>query len=182
MLNSLINLQQRFGYSDHSIIDSMKLFISSMALIHEKIYQGNDWGYVDLSSFFNQFKALFSEMYSSFEINFKFNIEEGLSLDAQTMIPLILILNEECINSIKHAFPDDFEGEKEIFCRLETEGEDILFTYKDNGIGLEGSDNGGSLGQILVTDLVKQINGEIIIIDKHEKGFISKIKFPHHKN
>lgn len=182
ILNSLINLQQRFGYSDHSIIDSMKLFISSMALIHEKIYHGNDLGYVDLSSFFNQFKDLFSEMYSSFEIDFKYTIEEDLSLDVQTMIPLLLILNEECINSIKHAFPDDFEGEKEIFCHLETEGENILFTYKDNGIGLNDSDNGDSLGQILITALVKQIDGKIIIINKHEKGFISKIKFPYRKN
>lgn len=178
ILNSLINLQQRFGYDDSEVIESMKLFISSMSIVHEKLYSGDVFGCVNLSSFFKQFKSLFLDLYSPWKIDFKYDIDEDLNLDIQSIMPFSLVLNELIINTIKYAFPDDFEGKKEIYCSLKGENDVLLFSYKDNGIGLQGKSSKDSLGKILINSLIRQVDGDFEIIDS-DKGFDCEIRFPY---
>ena len=178
ILNSLINIQQRFGLSDYEIIKSMKLFISSMAIVHEKLYSDNsNFGFVLLDSFFKKFKNNLLDLYSGMGINFVFDVENDLYLDIKLMMPFSLILNELIINSIKYAYPKEFEGKKEILCSIKSEGNLCKFYYTDYGVGLSNELSDDSLGTILVKSLVNQIDGEFRVIDS-DKGFSCVIEFP----
>lgn len=177
ILNSLINIQQRFQFSDSEIIHSMKVYISSMAIIHEKLYSEDKFDYVLLNEFFIKFKNNLLDLYSNMGINFVFDLKEDLYLNVNIMMPFSLILNELIINSIKYAFPDGFEGKKEIVCSIKSDDNLCKVHYFDNGVGLSNDLDKDSLGKILVDSLVGQIDGDFTICNSN-KGFECYIEFP----
>lgn len=182
ILASLIRLQERFGIDYKEIVNSMQLSISSMALIHEKMYSDKHFGDILASSFFESFKKNVTDLYGSTGIEFTFDMEEDLYLSGNTITPLLLIANELIINSIKYAFPDGFEGEKKIYVQLKTEprdGDNIgVLVYHDTGVGLskEEQKNRGSLGTMLLESLISQIDGKYETLG--DEGFSFKIEFP----
>jgi two-component sensor histidine kinase len=98
-------------------------------------------------------------------------------MDINTAIPCGLIINELTSNAMKHAFPEDMEGEINI--KFHQKDHKLILTFKDNGIGLAPDlefENTSSLGLKLVNTLVSQINGEIQI--NSDSGTNITIKFP----
>jgi two-component sensor histidine kinase len=97
-------------------------------------------------------------------------VEFGLD----TIIPLGLIMNEAISNSLKHAFPDDSEGEIKLSLKRikDNTGETAyMLTIKDNGKGMpEEFDPEGvtvsSLGLTLIHSLASQLDGSVNIINK----------------
>ena len=88
ILASLIRLQERFGIDYEEIVHSMQLSISSMALIHEKMYSDKHFGDILASSFFDSFKKNIDDLYGSMGIEFEFDMEEDLYLSGNTITPL----------------------------------------------------------------------------------------------
>ncbi len=181
ILASLIRLQERFGINPKEIVNSMQLSISSMALIHEKMYSDKHFGDILASSFFESFKKNAEDLYGNIGIQFGFDVEDELYLSGTTITPLLLIENELIINSVKYAFPDSFEGEKKIYSQLRTikqgtKHKGILF-YHDSGVGIDKQKKGkGNLGTMLLDSLIGQIDGEYEIIDG--EGFSFQVEFP----
>lgn len=182
ILASLIRLQERFGIDPEEIVNSMQLSISSMALIHEKMYSDKHFGDILASSFFESFKKNAEDLYGNMGIEFGFDVEEELYLSGNTITPLLLIENELIINSVKYAFPDNFEGEKKIYSQLKTstygtKHRGILF-YHDTGVGIEKEEKkgNGNLGTMLLESLISQIDGEYEILSG--EGFSFKVEFP----
>jgi len=70
-------------------------------------------------------------------------------------------------NVIKHAFPNEQSGE--IFVSLKSGPDNqVVLVVRDNGIGLpDGLDyrNSSSLGLTLVNSLVRQLDGNIQLVD-----------------
>jgi two-component sensor histidine kinase/HAMP domain-containing protein len=149
-----VHLQQVFAQSQSRV--------ASMALIHEKLYKGNDLAQVDLSQYI---KDLFAELVQLNKvrenIHYRTAIDPDLVLDLDTMVPLGLILNELITNSFKHAFGPGQEG----FINLRihrAEGQRFDLYYSDNGRGIppEIAQGGtGTLGRSLMESLVEQLNG-----------------------
>ncbi|HMN05613.1 MAG TPA: histidine kinase dimerization/phosphoacceptor domain -containing protein [Flavobacteriales bacterium] len=138
--------------------------VASMALIHEKLYKGDDLAQVDLSQYI---KDLFTELIQlnkvEERIRYRTAIDPDLVLDLDTMVPLGLILNELITNSFKHAFVDGREGF--INLRIHRNGkQEVDLHYDDNGMGIpeaKRNNMGDTLGRSLIDSLVEQINGRM---------------------
>ncbi len=164
-------LQQVFAQSQSRV--------ASMALIHEKLYKGDDLAQVDLSQYI---KDLFAELVQLNKvresIRYRTAIDPDLVLDLDTMVPLGLILNELITNSFKHAFTEGQEGF--INLRIHRADQDRFdLYYSDNGTGIPpGKRNGdtGTLGHSLIESLVEQLDG-FMTLDSDGTGTRYHIRF-----
>ena len=139
--------------------------IRSMALIHETLYQSEDFANIDFDGYL---WALINNLFISYGINpekISMKIKTNdLSLALDYAIPCGLIINELVSNCLKHAFPDEREGEIQIVLQEISENE-IELTVSDNGIGIPEEFDFGtteSLGLDLVKVLAEhQLGGRI---------------------
>lgn len=81
-------------------------------------------------------------------------------------IPLGLLVNEVCLNTIYHAFPDGNEGNFYINLSL---GDDdcVVIDMWDDGVGVKDDDlvlNPSTLGFVLIGHLTQQLNGNLTIL------------------
>ncbi len=158
--------------------------VISMALIHEKLYEGDKFDTFDFAAYL---KKLTAKLFSSYnlgnkDISFKLDLEQA-DLGMDTAIPLGMIVNELVSNSFKHAFPDRQNGEIRIILRRDEASavadNSILnsdkgcmgkscFNYRlevsDNGKGIPEDidfENSATLGLQIINLLVEQIDGYI---------------------
>jgi hypothetical protein len=150
-----------------------------MALIHEKLYKGDDLAQLDLALYL---KELFAELVDlnsvSGTIRYHTTIEPGLQLDLNTMVPLGLILNELITNSFKHAFKGREGGLIDLTIKRVEEG-DIDLLYSDNGVGMDPkkqSKDSPTLGVTLIEGLVEQLSG-FFTVETNEEGTRYHIRF-----
>ncbi|MDR3577554.1 MAG: histidine kinase dimerization/phosphoacceptor domain -containing protein [Anaerolineaceae bacterium] len=172
VISSLLNLQAA-QISDSKTVDALQESqnrVRSMALIHEKLYQSNDLARIDFASYL---QSLVASLAQTYHINSgKMAIEvhcEKISLNIDTAIPCGLIVNELVSNSFKYAFPADLSGSIIVTCQL-TRDERYSLVVSDNGVGLPAQfdvTSSPSLGLKLVTSLVKQIEGNLIVEGKN---------------
>jgi PAS domain S-box-containing protein len=165
IISSLLNLQSRYIKDEESknIFKESQNRASSMALIHERLYQSKDLKNIDFGDYI---RTLANDLYDTYVIDkslIKLKIDvENVKLDIDTSIPLGLIVNELVTNSLKHAFPNDVSGEIEI--KFHMQNETYILEVNDNGIGFNKDIDykyTDSLGLSLVTSLTEQIDGEI---------------------
>ena len=153
--------------------------VSSMALIHEKLYKGDDLARLDVARYLDE---LFTELVQVNDvrdtITYTADIEEGLELDMNTMVPLGLIMNELITNSFKHAFKGRTQGH--ITLTLSASGaRSYDLHYADDGIGIaegEITGDGKTLGTSLVESLTEQLNG-FVTVDSGASGTHYHIRF-----
>jgi PAS domain S-box-containing protein len=166
IISSLLNLQTQHVDDDQLAMDVLKESqnrVRSMAMIHEKLYQSNDFTNIKFDDYIER---LISELFYSYNINQDqikpvLNVEDVL-LNIETGIPCGLIISELVSNSLKHAFPQGREGELQI--SLQTYDNKYELIISDDGVGFpEDLDyrNTESLGLQLVNSLVNQVNGEL---------------------
>jgi two-component sensor histidine kinase len=179
IVSSLLSLQSRYMKEPGSveIFKESQSRIKSMALIHEKLYQTGDLTRINLSEYVNE---LVSDLFRSYSVNtylVNYKIKSNrILLDINAAIPCGLIINELVTNSIKHAFPDNAQGE--IFIEIKCVDDDFIIKVQDNGIGFPKEldlNNINTLGLQLVTNLTNQLEGEIEL--SREGGTCFQIKF-----
>jgi len=181
VISSLLMLQEDLS-TDGKITEMLKDSqnrISSMALIHERLYRSHNLSKVDLREYIDDLVSGLFQSYGVSEGRVALNINaENVSLGIDSAIPCGLVINELVSNSLKHAFPDDKKGEINIILRLK-DGNMIELMVGDNGIGIPKDMDirkTHSLGLYLVTLLVEnQLNGEITL--NRERGTEFLIKF-----
>lgn len=139
--------------------------IRAMSLIHQKLYQDEDITAVNIK---NYIENLVGELCQSYGYNEKAKIEidvPDISMDADTTLPLGLIINELVSNAFKYAFDDI--AEPVLALSLVNQGNgNFRFSFSDNGKGLpEGFsiDQARSFGMKLINLLVKQLKGKLEI-------------------
>jgi PAS domain S-box-containing protein len=86
---------------------------------------------------------------------------EPAHLPAEAAVPLGMAVNELVTNAVKYAYPSPTAGPIEV--ALEREGEDLLLSVRDQGVGLPTSGGGRGLGMRLVRSLAGQAGGELSI-------------------
>lgn len=176
IISSLLNLQSRQIKSDHylNIFKESQNRIKTMALVHEKLYQSKK---LSLINFSNYIQSVIINLFHSYNINsdkiqLDIDIDNNISMGIDLAIPCGLIVNELISNSMKYAFPIGSEGR--IYINLKKEGSNFTMIVSDNGIGLEDDidiENIESLGLQLVTALVKQIDGNLILDNSNGTKF-----------
>ena len=152
--------------------------IHSMALIHEQLYQSSDFSQINLK---NYIKPMVYHLFHAYrigdQIRLKLNLEDVV-IKIDKAIPCGMILNELVSNALKHAFPQNQQGEIEIkLIKLPQNKCDLI--VRDNGVGVPDNfelNQTQSMGMHLVNILVNQIEGSIKLIRKN--GTIFDVIFP----
>lgn len=181
VLNSFLNLERRaYRNNPNQILDNMQARLSSLALLHEKTYNTSDFLNINLKDYLEDQDETLHGLFSAKNINFESEIDENIHLSIETITPLLLIVDELTMNSIKHAFPDPDMENKTIHKEIKFIDENTCeFILKDNGVGLESPEQliNHNLGWEIVNSLTKQIDGTIEIIDS-DVGTGFRIIFP----
>jgi len=162
IINSLLNLQSDSITSHEQAIlafDKTRDRIWSLSLIHQQLFESQDYTRVVFEDFLRDMIAHLHEQYSPAQGSINILIEShGLSIHVDHAIPLGLIINELITNSLLYAFPTGCSGS--IIVDLWEEGDWFNLTLKDDGIGLpDGCTDKDTLGLTLVFSLIDQING-----------------------
>jgi len=132
--------------------------VSTMALIHAKMYQGDSVNHLDLKSYLEDLANDLVQIYPT-ENNVETEINSEIkTLDLNDLVPFSLIINELITNSIKHGFKTIEEGRIAIDIKLD---EKIIYlTYKDNGVW-QTPKNENSFGLELIDTLIEHFNGNL---------------------
>ena len=181
VLSSFLNLERR-EYKDNPnrILDNMQARLSSLALLHEKTYNTEDFININLGDYMKDQDSILHTLFAAKGINFTSNVDPRIHLSIDVITPLILIVDELTMNAIKHAFPDPDMPNKTISKKIDFIDEHICeLILRDNGVGLESpkSLTNHNLGWEIINNLTRQINGELEILDC-EVGTGFRIIFP----
>ena len=181
VLICFLNLERRVYSSQPNIIlDNMQARISSLALLHEKTYNTNDFININLKDYISGQDEILYDLFNAKNIKFTSDIDEDIHLSIEIITPLLLIIDELTMNAVKHAFPDDTIENKTISKEINFISAHVCeLILKDNGVGLESSKNlkTHNLGGEIVKSLTKQLNGKIELLDT-EKGTGFRLIFP----
>lgn len=180
ILNSFLNLEKRAYIHDSDlVIKHMQKRLSSLALLHENNYKSEDFENINLKKYLNDYDIQTETVIAPNHINFDTDVDEDLNLTIEVITPLLLIIDEITMNTIKHAFPDKTSSNNKItktIRKIDDDHAELIF--KDNGSGNnDPSDTNINLSCEIVKTLTKQLGGSISQIDQ-EKGTAYKIIFP----
>jgi polar amino acid transport system substrate-binding protein len=167
VISSLINLQlsenDKSSVMTRSLID-MEARVRSMSLVHEILYQSEDFSSVELASYISSLCDHLLEAYAVDQKRVKILVSaNGIFLPLEKAVPCGLLINELVVNALKHAFPDGRSGTIKI--SMGNTGRDAFsLTVSDDGIGatrmeLEEGKN-KSIGVRLVKSLSEQLGGQ----------------------
>lgn len=185
VISSLLSLQSAH-VQDKTVLDAMRESqnrVRSMALIHQKLYQGENLAAVEMRDYFATLgeSVLDSFGVASDKIQVKTPMEK-MELDVDTAIPIGLIVNELVTNSMKYAFPDKQNGEIRISLTKESASQ-LRLVVADTGVGMDGSgvveSKSNGFGSQLVQLLTMQLNGKLET--QHEKGMMTILRFETNK-
>lgn len=139
--------------------------VMTMALIHQKLYQGESLSDVNLKQYLEDLAYDLLSVYSvQKNIDFEFNIKTK-KVGLKSIVPLGLIFNELVSNTLKHAFRQQHNGKIEV--SLEDSGKDYFLSYHDNGSWFGAKTNG--FGTELIDTLTNQLDGTYQL-EKMENG------------
>jgi len=178
LIASMLELQTSNinNLADHAPFVEAKNRILTMAIVHKKLYQSNDFNNVDFGAFIIELVGIIRDSYVQVgkNVKVKFDIND-YTIGINQAILCGLILNELVTNAFKHAFPDGREGQITVKFRMEDR---IILIVEDDGVGIidtQGSENPATLGLQIVNLLTDQLDGNLEIMRNH--GSVFKLSF-----
>ena len=160
--------------------------IQAMAMIHQRLYNTDDYNCVPMPSYISELVDYLKESFNpGTRIIFKLSIDP-VALNLSIAVPIALILNEGISNSLKHGFPDGREGT--VTVELQSlGGHKMLLQIADDGIGIPPSvddSNPNSFGLRLIRGFTADISGIlkierfkgtsiVIVFDVHDEARVS---------
>lgn len=164
VLSGLINLQiAHVPSTDASFpaIEKTRDRIMVMGMIHDMMYQAQDFSHVDFAAFVRQLAAQLQAEYP--QLNTTLTVEvDDVQVDVTTAVPLGLIISEAITNALKHAHPLGESGTVSVGVQPRDTGVHLHVT--DDGVGLHGGlEESESLGFQLMHSLVGQVGGRLHI-------------------
>jgi PAS domain S-box-containing protein len=182
VISSLIHMQMRKTEpgSNRSALEECRTRVQAIALIHEKLYQSQDYGRIPFSEYAH---SLASSIFDAARVSLgQVSLEvaiEDVALPVDKAIPCGLILNELMTNSLKHAFKEGRRGTLRVEFGKVDHGRRLRLVVRDNGVGLpDGIDiqKVDSLGLQLVCTLTEQLEGDIEVGSREGASF--QVTFP----
>ncbi len=174
VITSLLRLQSKQITSKEEALDAIKKSrdrVYSMALIHNKLYQSEDFSHIDMKDYV---ATMVSELCNAYGVRKRISIDvqiKDVFLDINKSIPCGLIINELITNSFKHAFPNNKKGTVRIGFQPVDDSVYKLWV-EDDGRGLpDDVDIDKSLGFKIINLLAEQINAELEIENKNGTRF-----------
>ena len=181
VLNSFLNLEKR-AYKNQPtiIIDHMQSRLSSLAILHEKTYNTEDFKNINLKNYVEDQDAQLTNLIGLRDgIEFVSEVDDDLNLSIEIITPLLLVIDELTMNAIKHAFPDKTRPNKmirKVITKVDDDTAKLLLT--DNGVGIDNpKEISANLGCEIIKSLTRQLDGTIKLLNL-ENGTGYELTFP----
>ena len=182
IVTSFLNLQSRRVTDPESraAINSTRLRIDALSVVHQTLYQHDDLDIVHLGTFFEHLLGHLSNALGldELDVDLTYDIED-LPLRADDAIPLALFVLEAITNSTKYAFVED-GGEIHVLLKEQDQG--LLLAIRDNGGGAESDTakvSGTGLGSKLMSAFERQLNGKMEVSTAPGEGYEVRLFVPH---
>ena len=134
--------------------------VAAVAQVHRRLYTSHDLKSVLLNLYLD---ALLEDLRRSAEGNRMSRLTlkaEPIEIDPDRAVAIGIIVNELVMNAVKYAYPD---GAGPIHVELAAEGEDLLLSIADDGVGLNGKSDPRStgMGQRIVTAMASKLEASV---------------------
>ena len=180
IINSFLNLEKRaYKNSPELIIEHMQTRLTSLALLHEKIYNSPDFKNINLKECLSDQDVSTKKLVNSpMEIEFKTYVDENINVSIEVITPLLLIIDELTMIAIRNAFPEKTTLKKITKKVTMSDKDTVILTFEEIGIGIKDSkDITDVIGCEIIKSLTKQLDGTITSI-KNENGIVYELVFP----
>jgi two-component sensor histidine kinase len=167
VISSMLRLEQRRTHAPeaHSVIREMNGRIRSMSLLHETLYRGGNFAAIDLGIYLERvatqsFRSASDAATSPVRLDLRL---QRVAVEISEATSCGLIVNELVSNAFKHGFRAGRAGQITVSLASTLTGA-IELTVSDDGAGLPAdftTQRPGSLGLLLVSDLVRQLGGTL---------------------
>lgn len=147
--------------------------VDTVAALHEALYRSATDGMVAMRPFVEKVATLISGGAPE-NVSIQVDVADA-EISSTQATALGVILNEFAANTFKHAYPDGRPGVLSI--RGECEGDSILLTCSDNGVGLPAEREGGSLGLPVMEASAHQMRAAYSLTGNAD-GTVMKLDFP----
>jgi PAS domain S-box-containing protein len=182
IISSLLNLQatSKINKSVEEILKDSQSRIYSIALLHEKLYNSEDFSNIDHAEYL---RSLINNLFITFrgtagKVSVSYDIAD-IKLNINTLLLLGMIISELISNSLKHAYPEGGDGEIHIALIGSAEDNLVSLEVADNGIGLPDNvipEKQDTLGLMLVQSLGDQLGAYINISNNGGTRFSFKFR------
>ncbi|MBL1279254.1 MAG: sensor histidine kinase [Fluviicola sp.] len=168
IITSILRLQS-YEIEDKSHLETFNEAInrvSSISLIHEKMYQSDMLTNFDMEDYFKSLAMNIIASYSSEKEIIIVAKSTLKSVQDKSIVPIALIYNELITNSVKHAFKEvEFPKISVEFSYIDADT--YKMTYSDNGRWKEESED--SFGTEMISIMTEQLEGEYEVV-KNDSG------------
>ncbi len=134
--------------------------VHSMAIIHQKLYQGKDISSIKMKEYFEE---LVEGTLYNYDMQDRVKLictMDELEMDIDRAIPIGLIVNELITNSLKYAFVEQEHPSIRIHLTLEA-NQKYRLIVADNGIGKSVKNQGTGFGTQLIQLLIEQLESSL---------------------
>jgi len=176
VVSSLLNIQMR-RLADGAARDALyncQTRVQAIALIHEKLYQSADYSRVPFANYVRSLAANIFRATDASPATVSLEVViEDITLTVDKAIPCGLIVNELVMNALKHAFPEQRQGNIRIEMARAGAGL-VKMIVRDDGVGLPGGldfRRSDSLGLQLVCTLAEQLEATINVQSQRGTSF-----------
>ncbi len=149
----------------------------SIANVHEKLYQLESFSGIPIKDFLHDIVSNISQQFEVEKEQFESNIIDycELKVNMQTILPLVLIVNELVTNTFKHAFSSNVNIVVTIYIS-HIQGNNYQLIYRDNGPGLPlNFSQSTTFGHKMLKLFAEQLHGSIKF--NNENGAVSTLTF-----
>lgn len=167
VISSLLRLQLTSVNNPQmtELIQDSQSRIHSMALVHELLYQSEDFSTIDLGEYLEFLTHSLMASYQSKSQHISINTQcYSFNVTIEIAITCGLLLNEIVSNAIKHAFPTQEIGTIDVSINP-LDDQNTLLIVQDDGIGLQEKQVAdtarSSLGLKLIDSFINQLNAQV---------------------
>ena len=95
--------------SPQETLESTKNRINTMAIVHKKLYQSEDYAHINLKDYIEEQARFLLANNDNLDIDLDLNLD-NIKVSMDNAIPLSLIISEILNNSLNYAFPNNQSG------------------------------------------------------------------------
>jgi two-component sensor histidine kinase/CheY-like chemotaxis protein len=162
IIASLLHLQANSSTQDDvkAALTNAMGRVAAVAQVHRRLYTSHDLKNVMLNQYLD---ALLEDLRRSAEGNRMSRLTlkaEPIEIDPDRAVGIGIIVNELVMNAVKYAYPD---GAGPIDVDLHAEGDDLVLSIADNGVGLNGKTDPRStgMGRRIVTAMASKLEASV---------------------
>ncbi|SHJ30770.1 signal transduction histidine kinase [Bradyrhizobium lablabi] len=158
IIASLLHLQANSSTQDDvkAALTNAMGRVAAVAQVHRRLYTTHDLKSVSLSQYL---EALLEDLRRSAEGNKMSQLTlkaEQIEIDPDRAVAIGIIVNELVMNAVKYAYPD---GAGPIHVDLHAQGDDVVLSIADEGVGLNAKSDPRStgMGQRIVSAMAAKL-------------------------